>query len=227
MRALIIDDSREDAHYLRELLARMPGWESVGEAHSIAAARTALDECPPDVVFLDIQLGRHTGFDLLPRLPVGARVILTSVHTAYGPQAFDAEVADYTVKPVSEERLLRALAKLGPLYQQTSTGVQVYRGGGERFRLALESVAAVVADGDHTIIYCGSRRYPDHRRFSEWMKLVAAHPFTQLDRSTLVRRDLVHSWTPYGQGLTLKFRNSPQELELGRAAAKRFLDSQD
>ncbi|MBU3665517.1 MAG: response regulator transcription factor [Chthoniobacterales bacterium] len=227
MRAFIIDDSPEDALNLRELLVRMPGWDSVAQAHSIAAARTVLEEGPPDVVFLDIELGRHSGFDLLPCLPADTRVILTTVHTAYGPQAFDANAVDYIVKPVTEERLLRALAKLGPLYQQTSTGVQVYRGGGERIQIALESVAAVVADRDHTIVYCGSRRYPDHRRFSEWMKLTEGHPFTQLDRSTLVRRDLVHSWTPYGSGLTLKFRNSPQELALGRAAAKRFLGSED
>lgn len=224
MRALIIDDSREDALNLRELLAQMPGWESVAEAHSIAAARTALEECTPDVVFLDIELGRHSGFDLLPRLPARARVILTTVHTDYGPQAFDANAVDYIVKPVTEERLLRALSKLDASRDTVSTGVQVYRGGGERVQIALETVAAVVADRDHTIVYCGSRCYPDHRRFSEWMKFVAGHPLTQLDRSTLVRRDLVHSWTPYGRGLKLKFRNSPQELELGRAASKRFLD---
>jgi DNA-binding LytR/AlgR family response regulator len=45
---------------------------------------------------------------------------------------------------------------------------------------------------------------------------------SQLDRSTLVRLDLVHSWPPFGAGLKLKFRNSPVELELGRAATKRF-----
>jgi two-component system LytT family response regulator len=226
MRALIIEDSREDALNLRELLAQMPGWDSVTEAHSFAAAQSALTENAPDVVFLDIELGRQNGFDLLPRLPGGTRVILTTVHTTYGPEAFDANVADYIVKPVTEERLLRALAKLGPSNAPSATVVQVYRGGGERLQISLESVAAVVADRDHTIIYCGSRCYPDHRRFSEWVSLTTAHPFLQLDRSTLVRRDLVHSWMPYGSGLKLKFRNSPQELELGRAAAKRFLESE-
>ncbi|MEX1116228.1 MAG: response regulator [Akkermansiaceae bacterium] len=224
MRALIIDDSREDALNLRMLLARMPGLESVTEAHSFTAARTALAESPTDVVFLDIELGRRCGFDLLPRIPTGARVIVTTVHTDYGPQAFDANVLDYMVKPVSEERLLRALAKLVPSHNPTSTVVQVYRGGGERLQISLAAVAAVAADRDHSIVYCGSSCYPDHRRFSEWVKFAAAHPFTQLDRSTLVRRDLVHSWTPYGVGLLLKFRNSPQELELGRTAAKRFLE---
>lgn len=226
MRALIIEDSREDALNLRELLTRMPGWESVTEVHSFAAAQIALAECPPDVVFLDMNLGRLSGLDLLPYLADPTRVILTTVHTTYGPQAFDANVADYIVKPVSEERLLRALAKLEPSPSPAATVVQVYRGGSERVPISLAAVAAVLADRDHSIVYYGSRSYSDHRRFSEWVKLATENPFTQLDRSTLLQRDLVHSWMPYGTGLKLKFRNSPLELELGRAAAKRFLESE-
>ncbi len=100
--------------------------------------------------------------------------------------------------------------------------MQVYRGGGQRHQLALATVAAIKADRDYSIVICGSREYPDHRRFHEWAGLLAGHPFSQLDRSTLLRLDLVHSWIPFGSGLKIKFRNSPAEIELGRAAAKRF-----
>jgi two-component system LytT family response regulator len=223
MRALIVEDSREDALNLRSLLERMPGLEFVAEAHSLSAARSALEDIPPDVVFLDIELGRSTGLQLLPHIPPAAKIILTTIHIEYGPEAFEANAVDYIVKPVTEERLLRALAKLGAPQVAVGTPVQIHRGGSERLSISLEAVAAVLADGDHSVVYCGTRRYPDHRRFREWMKLAAGQPFSQLDRSTLVRRDLVHSWTPYGTGLLLKFRNSPQQLELGRAAAQRFL----
>jgi two-component system LytT family response regulator len=223
MRALIVDDSREDALNLRTLLERLPGVEFVAEAHSLSAARAALEDIPPDVVFLDIELGRSNGFQLLPHIPADAKIILTTIHTEYGPKAFEANAVDYIVKPVREERLLRALAKLGTPQVAAATPIQIHRGGGERLSISLEAVVAVLADDDHSIVYCGPRRYPDHRRFGDWIKLAEGHPFSQLDRSTLVRRDLVHSWTPYGVGLLLKFRNSPLQLELGRAAAQRFL----
>jgi len=223
MRALIVEDSREDALNLRTLLERLPGVEFIAEAHSLSAARTALEDIPPDIVFLDIELGRSTGFQLLSQIPPTAKIIITTIHTEYGPEAFEANAVDYILKPVTEERLLRALAKLGSPQAACANPVQIYRGGGERLTVPLEAVAAVVADDDHTIVFCGSGRISDHRRFREWLQLAAGHPFTQLDRSTLVRRDLVHSWMPYGAGLLLKFRNSPQQLELGRAAAQRFL----
>lgn len=223
MHALIVEDSREDALNLRLLLDSMPLVESVAQAGSLEEARGALDEIRPDVVFLDVELGLQNGLDLLPSLPPSCRVILTTVHTGYGPQAFEANATDYMVKPVTEVRLLRAMAKMDPSVDPSDTVVQVYRGGSQRFSIPLAAVAAVVADRDHTLLYCGRRSYPDHRRFSEWVRLTHEQSFTQLDRSTLVRRDLVHSWQPYGAGLKLKFHHSPMELELGRAAAKRFL----
>lgn len=222
MRALIVEDSREDLLNLRSLLGQVPEVEIVGEAHTLAAARAVATETAPDVVFLDIELGPDNGFDLLEHLPETTRVIFTTVHTGYGVEAFDVDAVDYLVKPVSEDRLLRALAKLRAPGSAPLTKVQVYRGGGERHQLALEAVAAIVADRDYSKTICGTREYPDHRRFSEWNELLAGKGFSQLDRSTLVRLDLVHSWQPFGAGLKLKFRNSPVELELGRAAGKRF-----
>lgn len=223
MRSLIVDDSREDAVNLRSLLERMPGLETVVVTHSLSAARAALNDLPLDVVFLDIELGRSTGLQLLPHLPAAAKIIFTTIHTDYGPEAFEANAVDYIVKPVTEDRLLRALAKLGSPRITNGTPVLVHRGGGARVAVSLEAVAAVLADGDHTTVHFGSRRLPDHRRFREWIKLAEGHPFLQVDRSTLIRRDLVHSWMPYGRGLLLRFHNSPRNLELGCAAARRFL----
>jgi DNA-binding LytR/AlgR family response regulator len=222
MRALIVEDSREDLLNLRSLLGQVPEIEIIGEAYTLSAARTAAAETAPDVVFLDIELGPDNGFDLLEQLPDATRIIFTTVHTGYGANAFDADATDYLVKPIAEDRLLRALAKLRAPEVTPLTKVQVYRGGGERHQLALEAVAAIIADRDYSKVICGRREYSDHRRFSEWGELLAGKGFSQLDRSTLVRLDLVHAWQPFGSGLKIKFGNSPVELELGRAASKRF-----
>ena len=222
MRALIVEDSQEDLLNLRSLLQQVPEVEIVGEARTLSAARSAAAETAPEVIFLDIELGPDNGFDLLEQLPDATRVIFTTVHTGYGANAFDVNAIDYLVKPIAEDRLLRALAKLRAPDKTSLTKLQVYRGGGERHQLALEAVAAIIADRDYSKVICGSREYSDHRRFSEWTELLAGQGFSQLDRSTLVRIDLVLKWQPFGAGLKLIFRNSPVELELGRAAARRF-----
>jgi two-component system LytT family response regulator len=115
MRTLIVDDSREDILNLRSLLEGVAHVEIAVAAHSLAAARAMAVEYSPDLVFLDIELGADSGFDLLGHLPQGAQIIFTTVHTEFGAAAYEVNAVDYIVKPVSEERLLRALAKLRPL----------------------------------------------------------------------------------------------------------------
>jgi len=146
------------------------------------------------------------------------------VRTGYGVQVLNVDAVDYVVKPMREDRLLRASARLRAPGSAPLTKMQVYCGGGERHQLALEAVAAIMADRGYTKVNSGTREYPDHRRCSEWNELLAGKGFSQLDRSTLVRLDLVHWWQPFASGLKLKFRNSPVELELGRAGAKRFVE---
>ncbi len=224
MRIVIVEDSLEDLLNLRSLLGAMSDMDIVGVAHCLKDAREVIQECKPDLVFLDIELGAENSFDLIQEIPTETRIIFCTVHTGYGAAAFDINAVDYMVKPVNEERLLRALSKLpqgaGPL----TTRVLVYRGGSERHSLSLSTIAAIIADRDHSIVLCGSKHYPDHRRFREWGELLQEHPFTQLDRSTLIRLDMVHSWQPYGSGIILKFRHSVASQEIGRAGAKRFLE---
>jgi DNA-binding LytR/AlgR family response regulator len=225
IRTLIVEDSREDLLNLQSLLQRIAQIEVVATAHSLAEARAAATGAPAlDLVFLDVELGAENGFDLLEHLPPGTRVIFTTVHTGYGAAAFDADAADYIVKPVSEERLLRALAKVQAADAPSLTKVQVYRGGSEHHKLALEAIAAIRADRDYSIVIHGSRQYLDHRRFREWAELLAGHPFSQLDRSTLVRMDMIHSWAHFGDGMKIKFANSSVELVIGRTGARRFYE---
>jgi two-component system LytT family response regulator len=222
MRILIVEDSLEDLLNLRSLLESMVNMNLCATAHTLEAARVAVKNHDPELVFLDIELGQENGFDLLDHLPAHTQVIFTTVHTGYGAAAFDVDAVDYVIKPVSEERLLRAMAKLHHGDNQPMTRMLIYRGGGERHTLALETIAAIIADRDYSIVICGNRRYHDHRRFREWIELLRDKNFTQLDRSTLVRMDLIQSWQPYGAGLRLKFRHVAETMEIGRAAAKRF-----
>lgn len=226
MNVVIVEDSLEDVLNLRTLIDGMSSIEVVGVAHDLDQAKRTIQDQTPDLVFLDIELGLENSFDLVHSLPAHCHFIFTTVHTGYGAAAFDVNALDYIVKPITEERLLRALAKIRSGQNPGSTRVLVYRGGGERCSLALDTIAAIIADRDNSIVICGNKHYKDHRRFREWAELLHRNHFTQLDRSTLVRLDQVHSWQPYGSGLLLNFRHSIATLEIGRAASKRFEELQ-
>lgn len=225
MHALIVDDSKPDRAALRGMLERVSGIHSIAEANCLELAREKLDGAGVDLVFLDIEVGRENGFSLLDGIGKNRRVIFTTVHSGHGGDAFDADAVDYIVKPVTEDRLLRSLARaaasfgrpVGPLSR-----VPVHRSGSSRHYLALETISAVFAEGNYSLVLCGSREYPDHRRLREWQKLLADFPLQRLDRSTLMRLDHIESVKPHGVGAQVFLLHSSSPVELGRTANERL-----
>lgn len=225
MRALIVEDSKPDRDALKAMLGLVPGVTLAGEAATLEAARQALRESAPDVVFLDIEIGRDNGFDLLGEIRGQAAVVFTTVHTGHGGRAFDADAVDYIVKPVAEDRLLRALQRTAKALNSDIRGLErvpVHRSGSERHLIALESVSAVLAESNYSSVLSGYRVYPDHRRLREWQKLLLDFPFERLDRSTLLRLDHVQSVRPHGAGALVSLRNGAEPLEIGRTARERL-----
>jgi two-component system LytT family response regulator len=225
MRALIVEDSKLDRDALKAMLQRVPGVSVAGEAATMEAARRALKESAADVVFLDIEIGSGNGFDLLADIRGRAVVVFTTVHTGHGGRAFDADAVDYIVKPVAEDRLLRALQRAAKALNSDIRGLErvpVHRSGSERQLIALESVSAVLAEGNYSRVVSGYRAYPDHRRLREWQKLLLDFPFERVDRSTLLRLDHVESVRPHGAGAVVSLRNGADPLELGRTARERL-----
>lgn len=224
MRTLIVDDSKPDRAALRGLLERVSAVDSIQEAECLGSAREALSNPEIDLVFLDIEVGRENGFSLLDAVGRDRRVIFTTVHTGYGGQAFDADAVDYLVKPITEDRMLRALSRAASSFGRSTAPLArlpVHRSGSARRFLALETISAVIAEGNYSRVVCGSKEYPDHRRLREWEKLLADFPFQRLDRSTLLRLDHIEQVEPRGSGACLILNNNGK-IEIGRTANERL-----
>lgn len=224
MRALIVDDSAEDRLNLRALLDRCRGIEIIGEASDFACAQRMLSASSVDLLFLDIQLGRENGFDLLKSLHPRPQVILTTVHRNYGERAFDLDVTDYLVKPVTEDRLQRALgrAAMAAGGKHELERIAVHRGGAPRQLVAVENIVAVTGEDKYSRVIAGSREIPDHRTLREWEELLGDKGFIRIDRSTLLRPDRVLAVLPFGRGAKMSFSRSSAEIEIGRAGRERL-----
>ncbi len=111
LRALIVDDERLARRTLRSTLAARDDVAVVGEAGSVEAAAALIRETTPDVVLLDIQMRRETGFDLLDRIDTPIHVIFVTAYDEYAVRAFKVNALDYLLKPVDPERLAQALRR--------------------------------------------------------------------------------------------------------------------
>ena len=112
LRAYLVDDEPLALERLRRLLERTRSVEVTGSTTVPEEAVTALTLNPPDVCFLDIQMPRLNGFEVLARLPIQPIVIFTTAHDQYALKAFAVNSVDYLLKPIEPESLDRALKKV-------------------------------------------------------------------------------------------------------------------
>lgn len=112
LRAYLVDDEPLALERLRRLLVQTGRVEVIGTSSNPEEAVACLTADPADVCFLDIQMPRLSGFDVLARLPRQPIVIFTTAYDQYALQAFGVNSVDYLLKPVEPEALARALDKV-------------------------------------------------------------------------------------------------------------------
>ncbi|MDP4149892.1 MAG: LytTR family DNA-binding domain-containing protein [Bacteroidota bacterium] len=112
-KAVIVEDEAPARRLLHELLAEHHQLVHLsGEAYNGSDAIALINETRPDLIFLDIQLPDMLGLDVLKQLVYHPYVIFTTAYDEYALKAFDALSVDYLLKPLKEDRIVRALNKL-------------------------------------------------------------------------------------------------------------------
>jgi two-component system, LytTR family, response regulator len=110
--AIIADDEELARRLLREYLGDESGIEILAEAANGFDAVKAVSELKPDVLFLDVQMPRLDGFEVLELIGDEVAVVFVTAFDQYAMKAFDAAAVDYLLKPFSAERLHEALGRV-------------------------------------------------------------------------------------------------------------------
>ena len=112
MSAIIVDDERLARRELASLLKAHPEVAIAGEAASVDEAAALVRTVDPDIVFLDIQMPRRSGFELLEAADVRGRVVFVTAHDVHAFRAFEVNALDYLLKPVHPARLAVAIRRV-------------------------------------------------------------------------------------------------------------------
>jgi len=144
LRAYLVDDEPLALERLRRLLQKTQRVDVIGSTTVPEEAVAALTADPPDVCFLDIQMPRLTGFDVLGKLPRQPIVIFTTAYDQYALKAFAVNSVDYLLKPLEPEAVERAINK-----------VEMLRESGLTAQPALHSLLKQIAESvrDATPVY--------------------------------------------------------------------------
>jgi two-component system LytT family response regulator len=231
LRALVVDDERLARRELRYLLAAHPEVEVVGEAASLEEAREAVERLRPELVFLDIQLGNESGFELLERTRLPARVVFVTAHDEFALRAFEVNALDYLVKPVRADRLREAIERArsgvgeAPATGRLDYGDPVFVSVDGAPRLVrLPSIACIRAEGDYTRLV--GLRSPIGlvlKPLKEWERVLPERQFCRIERSSIVNCEHVSRFEPwFSGGYLVHLAGVPEPVVMSRRYARRF-----
>ncbi|GAB4021024.1 LytTR family DNA-binding domain-containing protein [Spirosoma migulaei] len=108
---LLVDDEAPARDLLIQHLSTLNGFTVIASLDNAVDAFTFLQTNPVDLVFLDIQMPRMSGLELIQCIKIRPKIILTTAYREYAATAFDLDVLDYLVKPITQERFMRAVSK--------------------------------------------------------------------------------------------------------------------
>lgn len=114
-KCLIIDDEAPAHKVLHVHIAKTELLEIVGDVYDGKEALDFMKKTKVDLIFLDIEMPKLTGLELLQCLPYHVPVILTTAYSNFGFEAYQNDVVDYLLKPISFPRFLKAINKVTPL----------------------------------------------------------------------------------------------------------------
>lgn len=224
MRAVLIDDEISNLENLRTLLEKhCPQVTIIATAQNVNNAVDVIEKYLPDLVFLDIQMGEQTGFDVLKLLPSrNFEVVFVTAYDQYGIQAVKFAALDYLLKPVDIEELRNAVDKaefkltrqvqtsqLDFLLQQlkkpeTSISKIALQMQSEIRYVALSEIIRCEADNTYTHFFLSSdEKILVSRSLKEYADLLRPSGFLRTHQSHLVNPKYVKSWLKEDGGILL------------------------
>ena len=206
IKAIIVDDEPNCCKTLLLLLSRYcPGVQVNGTYHNGAAALEAIKASTPDLVFLDVEMPRMNGFEMLEELhSINFHLIFTTSYDQYALKAFRFSAVDYLLKPVDREELQKAVQKvLRQSEKLVAEQIQILlqkanHPAGAHNKIALPTMEGLQMILIDTIMYCESddnytkvilkntKKIVVSRTLKEIEEMLEDHSFVRVHRSYLV-----------------------------------------
>lgn len=230
IKSVVVEDVDFMRATIKKVLDGFPQIEIVGEASDFETARRVINETEPELVFLDIDLNGLTSINLLNEINCEPKIIFITSHPDFAIKAFELNAVDYILKPISNDRIKKALDRLSNLGTNAEgTGVNPH--ANERFKLnqivllnfeskltfiKIQDINYIEAFGNYTKIYMNDGKLSiTYNSIKNWDNRLPEEVFIQIHRSTIVNLlnvSVIEKWTNDTGRLFLKGIEKPFEI---------------
>jgi len=201
-RCLIIDDEPLARKLVAAHVSKIEGLTIAGECGSAVEAIGFLQKKKVDLIFLDIQMPEITGLQFIKTLKTPPAIILVTAHREFAFEAFDLNALDYLQKPISFERLLKAVNKFfeikpsaeTPALQETDDFIFL-KSERKTIRILLNDIFYIESLDDYVKIHLEDRFIVTRENISSLQQLLPESKFVRVHRSFIVATFKVDSIT--------------------------------
>ena len=239
LRVVIVDDEELARAVVREHLAAYPDITVVAECANGFEAVKAVTELRPDLVFLDVQMPKLDGFEVLELIGREVAVVFVTAYDEYALRAFDVHAVDYLLKPFSEERLVEALAHArqhlgdrsmpptGPLVAAARppgqpAGRIVVRDGARVHVILVERLDYVQAQDDYVCLHSEGKGFLKEQTMAEVEATLDPARFVRIHRSYILNIERLTRVEPYGKDSRVAILADGTKLPVSRTGYARL-----
>ena len=226
VRTLVVDDEPLAIERLQILCAREPLIDLVGTASDGEAALRLIEALEPEMLLLDIAMPGLDGIGVaraVEKLEKKPAIIFCTAFDQYAVTAFDLSATDYVLKPVSSDRLARAVARVierrkAPPEDKASDHAQEFwvPHRSEMIRIAAQDIDRIEAERDYMRLHVGQRSFLLHQTITELERRLDPADFVRLHRSTIVRRERISRLSHDGMGVWHAVMEDEERIRIGR-----------
>jgi two-component system, LytTR family, response regulator len=221
---VIVEDEAPARAKLERWLAELPDFRLVARAASVDEGRAAVIAAAPDVLYLDIQLGLQSGFDVIDGIRGVAApplIVFTTAYSEHAVRAFDVQALDYLLKPFDRDRFFTSIARVrGALAEPDRTDVEervrrllaglpdrpvalgqiLVRDGERAFFLSVREIDRIAAAGNYVEVHSGGKIHLVRDSLTSFIAPLDTNEFLRVHRSHVVRLGFIAELRPLFHG---------------------------
>jgi len=217
LRAIIVEDEAPARRLINKFVEDENDFEIIAEYDNGFDGVKGINEYMPDIVFLDVQMPKLTGFEVAELIDCEPQIIFTTAFDQYAIKAFEINAVDYLLKPFSKDRLIQAVQKakvrltdalkapkhdLIESYQKEKKDLLdrvAVKAGNKITVIQSEDIFYIQADDDYTMIHTKDKSYLKEKTMKYFESYLPKDSFVRCHRSFIVNIKQISKLERYGK----------------------------
>lgn len=232
IKTVLIDDEPLSREIIKSYLKKFPSIEVVDECNDGFEGVKSIQQHQPQLVFLDIQMPKINGFEMLELISPMPAIIFITAFDEFALKAFEANAIDYLLKPVAEDRFEKAvqkfLDKVTPAETQTNSLLEkmaqtpaqnnrvVVKTGNKVKIIPIHEIQYLEADDDFVKIITAEGTFLKNKTMTFYEQTLDAQQFVRIHRSYIVHISQITKIEPYQKETHLAILRNGQQIPISK-----------